>query len=424
MNGFGRNPDLRRRFSDRGGRLLTASLLLTLAIACVAWSSAGAMPAKHGRHHHHHKPKPGPRGPRGATGPQGPAGPAGAGSIALTYVSATQPIPANSEAVKGVPCPPGQYATGGGVSSDGVFNQVYLLAGVPTSNTGAWYGAVDNRDDATHNYTAWGVCTPPSTVTQPPKPQAAGRSVRAKAGPPGPQGPRGATGPQGPPGPNGTGQLSLTYVTKNVTPQANGNASGTATCPAGQHVTGGGVSSPADFQQQWITDSAPSAGGTGWTAAVDTFGPSQQFVVHAICTTSTVTTMKFKSLAAARRFFAREPAAKRGPRGPRGRRGATGPQGTPGPSTSLSTIPLTYVLAEDVPAPHGTQSAGDVQCPAGQNLTGGGVSPDGLHNENAVNSLFPKDPGTWSAAVDNSGQANGESFDVIGVCTPSTVTKR
>ena len=156
MNSTRRNPDLWQR-SDRGKRLFVAVFALSVAVACVAWTSAGAAPAKHGHHHHHHhhhKPKPGPRGPRGAAGPQGPAGPAGAGSLALTYVSFTS-SPADDEGVQPRDfafakafCPnDNQIATGGGVTSDGTVNDpVYLEVSVPQAG-GGWFGAVENRGD-------------------------------------------------------------------------------------------------------------------------------------------------------------------------------------------------------------------------------------------------------------------------------------
>ncbi len=396
--------------------LFVAALGLCVLVASTAFANAGDSGKRSVKHRHHHKPKPGPRGRRGATGARGPAGPAGSGSLALTYTSFTS-SPANGEGVDPRSfefakafCPvEGQIATGGGVTSDGtVDDPVYVVESVSQAG-GGWFGAVENRGDQPHSFTIWAVCTP-ATVGQAKAPAA---KTGGKTGPRGRRGRRGATGPAGPAGAAGTSQVSLTYVSKQA-PGTSGNTTGTATCPAGQHVTGGGVGSEATLGKQWLTDSGPTADGTGWAVSMDNFGAQPQFTVHAICTASTVTAGP----------AAKSPGgghAKRGPRGPRGRRGATGPQGPQGTSPPVATIPLTEVAATDIPAPAQAQTAGSVDCPAGQHVTGGGfIHFSDAANQMSTNSAFPQDSDTWLVAVDNTSNA-AASFEVDAVCTPSSV---
>ena len=404
--------------------LLAAVVALAVAAACVALTSASAAPAKHGHHHHHHnKPKPGPRGPRGATGPAGPAGPAGSGALALTYVAAkTSPDGFDQDAAPHnfgytqAYCPEeGQIATGGGVTADGASDSpdtsdlVYPVGSVEQAG-GGWFAAVENRDDVAHSFTAWAVCTP-GTVTQ------AKAKANAKTGPRGPRGPRGATGPQGPPGAAGTGQIALTYVTKQVAAKS-GNTTGTATCPAGQHVTGGGVGSEATVGKQWLTDSAPTPDGTGWAVSMDNFGNQPAFTIHAICVPSTAHTVTFPKTASGRH-------AKRGPRGPRGRTGATGPQGPAGTSPPVATIAVTEKSATDIPAPAQAQTVGSAPaCPAGQHVTGGGfITGSTGPNQLSVNSSLPENGSTWTVAVDNTSNA-AQTFEVYAYCAPSEAASK
>ena len=402
---------VRRTGSDRIKQLASAGLVLCVALGCVAWTSAGAASSKHGHHHHHHH-RHGQRGRRGATGPAGPAGRAGSGSLTLTYVSKTYAaaagVPAGSQVDRNSPdCPKNEDATGGGVTSDasapGDPKNVYVEAGNFTHGGGGsvggqsfffggWDATVDNRDTAPHSLTVWAVCTPTT------------HAAPAKSGP---RGPRGATGPAGPAGAAGGGSVALDYVTKQFN-GTNGNTTGTATCPAGEHATDGGVESAAPFEKQWVTDTAPAAGGSGWTVSVDTFGSAQKFTVYAICTTSTV---------------APAPAAdaKRGPRGPRG---ATGPAGPPGPSTPVASIPLTEVDAEAIPAPAGQQSSGSADCPAGQLVIGGAYFNDGVHNDMALNSVFPTATrASWQVTSDNIAN-QARDFDADALCTPAKVVAK
>jgi Collagen triple helix repeat (20 copies) len=119
------------------------------------------------------------------------------------------------------------------------------------------------------------------------------------AGPPGPKGDTGATGPQGvqgvpgPPGPPGASPKVTWIVSLPLTIAAAGSkeapttALGTARCPAGTVVTGGGVS--AGWDDGWqlsitVVQSAPLLDGDGWRVTVRNHGTtSQRFQVYAGC---------------------------------------------------------------------------------------------------------------------------------------------
>jgi len=119
------------------------------------------------------------------------------------------------------------------------------------------------------------------------------------AGPPGatgvqgPPGPAGADGATGPPGPAGASALHYVAVEWGF---ASGNNTGTADCPSGEFVTGGGalvegtltvVSSAPERDP--VTVAAPNA----WRVDVQvpTSMASQKFVVYAICTPATSTSI-------------------------------------------------------------------------------------------------------------------------------------
>jgi hypothetical protein len=114
----------------------------------------------------------------------------------------------------------------------------------------------------------------------------------------GPQGPKGDTGPPGPPGSGigSTGALTITYRTA---PGSVGPATGpaddrqsaisgpvTAPCAAGEHATGGGATLQTPAQMA-VVESAPAAGGNGWTVrVVNDEVPGQSFTVIAACVVS------------------------------------------------------------------------------------------------------------------------------------------
>jgi hypothetical protein len=59
--------------------------------------------------------------------------------------------------------------------------------------------------------------------------------------------------------------------------------SGTATCPAGQKVIGGGAQVSSD-SVAFVNDASPTADRSGWTATGFAFQPGTSMVVTAICT--------------------------------------------------------------------------------------------------------------------------------------------
>jgi Collagen triple helix repeat (20 copies) len=119
------------------------------------------------------------------------------------------------------------------------------------------------------------------------------------AGPPGPKGDTGAIGRQGiqgepgPPGPPGPSAQVTWIVSLPLTVEGAGSkeapttALGSAWCPEGTVVTGGGVSAGWDtgWQQNiTVVHSAPSVDGDGWRATVRNHGTtSQRFQVWAGC---------------------------------------------------------------------------------------------------------------------------------------------
>jgi hypothetical protein len=82
----------------------------------------------------------------------------------------------------------------------------------------------------------------------------------------------------------------VTYKTAgNTAPAMTDSTSATATCDAGQHVTGGGVKAD-DPNLALVDDSYPDAGNTAWTAHVaNVTGTPFAFTVYAICTTFSTT---------------------------------------------------------------------------------------------------------------------------------------
>ncbi len=133
-------------------------------------------------------------------------------------------------------------------------------------------------------------------------------------GPMGPPGPTGATGPQGPIGPTGptgltgpTGPTGLTGAPGATGPAgpagisgyqvvatsqslgalaAGASISGTAECPAGKHVLGGGGNITSPVGALFIT--APNNVGTSWSVGLEVTsgsGPGVILVTWAICAT-------------------------------------------------------------------------------------------------------------------------------------------
>lgn len=168
----------------------------------------------------------GPQGPTGTQGPNGPQGP------------------------QGVAGPQGPQGTpGAGLA----------LASVSPGDDGLAQGGIsitDGQQDVV--FLANGPLGPQGTQ-----------------GPGGPQGPQGPTGPQGPPG---SQALVMTTVTA-TTPPYNSNAQ-SATAPPGYVVTGGGISL---IYGQILTDSRPTADGTGWYGSFNGGPGGATATVYAVC---------------------------------------------------------------------------------------------------------------------------------------------
>jgi hypothetical protein len=79
-----------------------------------------------------------------------------------------------------------------------------------------------------------------------------------------PQGPKGDKGPKGDPGPPGTSGYEL--VGNTTSHEGFFLGGDTATCPSGKKAVGGGLrTSSASNTGPFLTSSAPTADGTGWT---------------------------------------------------------------------------------------------------------------------------------------------------------------
>src|SRR5690606_37959117 len=62
---------------------------------------------------------------------------------------------------------------------------------------------------------------------------------------------------------------------------------GTATCPVGSSVVGGGYAGPDDVNNYIVTASQPNSGATNWSVTVRRTGGqgSENFVAYALCMT-------------------------------------------------------------------------------------------------------------------------------------------
>jgi hypothetical protein len=114
---------------------------------------------------------------------------------------------------------------------------------------------------------------------------AARNFLRGQRGPAGPPGPPGAAGTGAPGTAGASGALGLTYVTAAGVVPAGEVTSATATCGAGQRVTGGGVriDSASDTA---VRETYPNINNTAWTARVgndDVAGGPFGYTVFAVC---------------------------------------------------------------------------------------------------------------------------------------------
>lgn len=108
------------------------------------------------------------------------------------------------------------------------------------------------------------------------------------------------------------------------------------------------------------------------------------------------------------------PTGSGGPAGPIGPRGFAGPTGATGPP-GLSGL---HVLSEVFPSPAGSNTTYSVTCPAGQNVTGGGVRLGGTQN---LQESFPSAAATWEATVDNA-TSTDSTFSIYAVCANVAAT--
>jgi hypothetical protein len=101
-------------------------------------------------------------------------------------------------------------------------------------------------------------------------------------GPTGPPGPTGATGPTGPTGPEGA--FPTTYLVQSTSPSSSADKSHTASCTGADRALGGG--GDASITDVYLSDSFPTAGGTGWTVTAgedDNIGPAWTVTVWVVC---------------------------------------------------------------------------------------------------------------------------------------------
>lgn len=102
-----------------------------------------------------------------------------------------------------------------------------------------------------------------------------------------------------------------------------------------------------------------------------------------------------------------------GPQGPRGIPGDTGPAGPQGaPGVSGHQRVESPVLSN----PAHTQSRGNVSCPAGKKLLGGGVQgTSGSVGSQSISASYPDTATVWAANVNNN-TGEQRSFFVFAIC--------
>jgi len=104
--------------------------------------------------------------------------------------------------------------------------------------------------------------------------------------------------------------------------------------------------------------------------------------------------------------------AKKGKRGPRGKRGPTGPAGPAGPAGAPGSNAfgeLDYRESAPVTVPTGQQRFVEVQCPAGEHATGGGIFSSSGEPLASLNSSFPVGPSGEFGSTGWAGYANNET---------------
>ena len=125
--------------------------------------------------------------------------------------------------------------------------------------------------------------------------------------------------------------------------------------------------------------------------------------------------------------------------GPTGLRGVAGPTGAAGPAAAAGEtgqtgpagpVSLQYVIGPPVTLPANTNVTGNVACPSGKSVTGGGASIITAGSDVIIDSSYPSDNASdadsirdnaWSVAYDNP-TASAASFRVYAICTTPSST--
>ena len=106
-------------------------------------------------------------GPAGATGPTGATGPAGPVTL-NTITSGPISNPAGTQTGGTVSCPPGMFATGGGISgstSSQSANASYPLPDPATGHDSGWSAFMNNTGGSAAVFHVYVICTSATSVT-------------------------------------------------------------------------------------------------------------------------------------------------------------------------------------------------------------------------------------------------------------------
>jgi hypothetical protein len=117
------------------------------------------------------------------------------------------------------------------------------------------------------------------------------------------------------------------------------------------------------------------------------------------------------------------PAGPTGPLGPAGPAGPQGPAGPIGPQGPAGGVALTYLTGPNVTVEAGAQKYGELLCPDGLSVIGGGVFTFG-DTSVTLNDSYPADSDDedglpddgWAADMNNAG-ASPETFNLYVICT-------
>jgi hypothetical protein len=97
-------------------------------------------------------------------------------------------------------------------------------------------------------------------------------------------GPQGPTGPEGPQGPPGVTEWIIIQSDNGVLTSNNAEVTGSASCPAGYRIVGGGFLAPKLVR---IRENRPLNDGSGWSVVVNNWGSEPltltDFKIYAVC---------------------------------------------------------------------------------------------------------------------------------------------